>query len=92
MSYTSIVGNKVEIEVSGNVSYKYNKESIYPLIRCPITTEYFKDPVLLLSEGSDVFPYEKAAIAKWLRRSNVDPVNGGNLKETVSIHNFYLIY
>ncbi|GBF92338.1 hypothetical protein Rsub_05540 [Raphidocelis subcapitata] len=42
------------------------------LLRCPISREVFRDPVV----ASDGHTYERAAIAAWLQKSDSSPVTG----------------
>ena len=43
---------------------------------CPITLERFKDPVMLVADGHT---YERAALERWLMRSDLSPATGSRL-------------
>lgn len=79
-----------------NNVYNYNKMSIIHVdmdindtpqtifdVSCPITKEIFLDPVI----ACDGFTYEKSALVKWFKKSDISPITGEKMDNTIFIEN-----
>jgi hypothetical protein len=60
--------------------FSLNASELSWLITDPITFEYISDPVVL---NDNIYDY--ASITKWLRGSDIDPLNGTKLMEEVKL-------
>jgi len=58
------------------------------IISCPITCDYFKDPVLITSTGNT---YDRGAIMKWIMDKNSDPLTNLEINMTDIIPNYALV-
>jgi hypothetical protein len=58
--------------------------SLIYALRCPISGEIMKDPVILACSG---LSYERAVIEEWIRVNGTDPESGEPLRDTRLIQN-----
>ncbi|QYB17398.1 WD repeat, SAm and U-box domain-containing protein [Pacmanvirus S19] len=86
--YTCVTGDKIAIPFNTEHKItKLNKIKWEPVLICPITQSYIKDPVLLSETGNT---YDREAIIKWLSVSDRDPLTNEILYKTKLIPNYLL--
>lgn len=91
--YKSINGEYVKIYPDCK-EYIYSKKELDIALKCPITYDYFKNPVVILSDEinwTDGYVYERDAILKWIKRSNIDPMTGQKLPKYIKLQSCYFI-
>jgi hypothetical protein len=85
--YTCVTNDRVIIHSDIDHKTTIMPGELKSLITCPITCDYFKDPVLLSATGHT---YERSAIIKWLAERNNDPLTGVVITDTHIIPNLML--
>ncbi len=78
--------NQSEI-MEKSATVNQNKISASTMPCCPITGQPMKEPVV----AADGHSYEKKAIARWLRTSNISPMTGQELPHKELVPNYLLI-
>jgi Zinc-finger of the MIZ type in Nse subunit/Pentapeptide repeats (8 copies) len=88
-NYTSITGEQIILPKWTTYSrVKLDAEIWTPLLTCPITQEFFRDPVTVSKTGHT---YERDAILEWIAGNETDPNTGVELGDSVLIPNGLLL-
>jgi U-box domain/Pentapeptide repeats (8 copies) len=84
-SYVSITGERIALpEWTGYSRLRLDPEAWTPLLTCPITQEFYTDPVLVSQTGNT---YDRPAILRWISENDTDPMTNVVLHETTLIPN-----
>lgn len=83
--YICLTGEAVQIH-ENEVRITYDKKLLAPYFTCPISQNWFHDPVVV-----NHHVYDSESIKTWIATSNLDPITGETWPNEITLYKFNLL-